>query len=127
MSWSIGWDPTWKRDIGYGVPAHCDHPKCRRKIDRGLAYVCGGEPYGGDKGCGLYFCAAHLSYRVEKGQLRTPQLCERCLSGRRPFHPKPDHKQWARWKLHDASWQEWRERNPEEVRKLERLLRRRAA
>jgi len=50
MGWSIGFDSSWNRDIGYGVPAYCDHPKCSKKIDRGLSYVCGGEPYGGGGG-----------------------------------------------------------------------------
>lgn len=53
MSWAIGYDENWKRDVGYGVPAICDHPGCNEKIDRGLAFVCGGEPMGGEKGCGL--------------------------------------------------------------------------
>jgi hypothetical protein len=44
MGWSIGYDENWKRDIGYGVPAVCDHPKCNKIINRGLSYVCGGEP-----------------------------------------------------------------------------------
>lgn len=26
MGWSIGYDDKWFRDIGYGVPAYCDHP-----------------------------------------------------------------------------------------------------
>jgi hypothetical protein len=55
MGWSIGYDSKWQRDIGYGVPGVCDDPACAEKIDRGLSYVCGGEPYGGDEGCGLYF------------------------------------------------------------------------
>lgn len=32
MGWSIGWDSTWQRDIGYGVPALCDHPNCSAVI-----------------------------------------------------------------------------------------------
>ncbi|HEV7521417.1 MAG TPA: hypothetical protein VGP89_09990, partial [Candidatus Angelobacter sp.] len=62
MGWSLGFDSNWQRDIGYGVPAYCDHPKCNKKIDRGLSYVCGGEPYGGELGCGLYFCSEHLGW-----------------------------------------------------------------
>ena len=47
MGWSLGFDDKWNRDIGYGVPAYCDHPKCSVEIDRGLAYVCcDQEPYG---------------------------------------------------------------------------------
>lgn len=59
MSWAVGYDAKWHRDIGYGVPATCDYPGCAAEIDRGLGYVCAGEPYGGEHGCGLYFCDAH--------------------------------------------------------------------
>lgn len=40
MSWAVGYDTNWHRDIGYGVPAECDHPECTERIDRGLGYVC---------------------------------------------------------------------------------------
>jgi len=32
MSWSIGYDNNWNRDIGYGVPAICDYPGCDKKV-----------------------------------------------------------------------------------------------
>jgi len=67
MSWSIGFDEYWQRDIGYGVTAHCDHPGCEQKIDRGLSYVCGGFPFGGAYGCGLHFCEKHLSFHRFRG------------------------------------------------------------
>lgn len=117
MGWSIGYDDNWKRDIGYGVPAVCDHPDCSEEIDRGLSYVCGGEPYGGDRGCGLYFCSAHLHYaeRLEG------QFCHRCHPRRgNPFKPKPDVAAWIEHKLTDESWQEWRDENPKEVEFLRR-------
>lgn len=57
----------------------CDHPACFAVIDRGLAYVCGGQPYGGEWGCGLYFCLEHLA--------GPHSLCERCAEGREPFEP----------------------------------------
>ncbi|PVY81073.1 hypothetical protein C7414_102402 [Cupriavidus alkaliphilus] len=113
MGWSLGYDSNWSRDIGYGVPAYCDHPGCDEKIDRGLAHVCGGEPYGGDRGCGLYFCGSHLYVSS-----RLPQLCERCDGNRKPFLAKPDHPEWIEWKLTDESWQQWRAGNPNEVAKL---------
>jgi hypothetical protein len=119
MGWSVGFDNNWNRDIGYGVPATCDHPECNAKIDRGLAYVCAHqEPYGGEDGCGLYFCHAHLP----TGQ------CERCASITddasyvAPFPPKPDHPEWIEWKLTDESWQEWRIANPAEVERLSAAL-----
>lgn len=115
MGWSIGYDENWKRDIGYGVPAICDHPDCTKQIDRGLGYVCGGEPYGGDEGCGLFFCGEHALAR--KG------LCERCRKGEDPFDAKPDTPEWIRWKLTHESWQQWRDENPSEVMRLQASLR----
>lgn len=108
MGWSIGFDSKWNRDIGYGVPAICDHPKCNARIDRGLAYVCcGQEPYGGERGCGLYFCGEH--------QVGPHGECSRCNKKRAPYKPKPDVPEWLRWKLRDASWKQWRDGNPEIV------------
>ena len=102
MSWAIGYDSKWERDIGYGVPAFCDYPGCAAKIDRGLSFVCGGEPYGGEHGCGLYFCQEHLSWR--SGQ----QLCERCENHYEPFEKTADHPEWTHFKMTDESWREWR-------------------
>lgn len=110
MGWSIGYDTKWKRDIGYGVPAFCDYPDCRAEINRGLTFVCGGEPYGGEHGCGLYFCAEHLQL-----SLRWPQLCERCKHNAisvftvRAFDPKPEHPAWIQHKFTDPTWAGWRE------------------
>lgn len=122
MGWSIGYDDTWQRDIGYGVPAYCDHPDCNAKIDRGLAYVCGDNPFGGDDGCGLYFCEKHLGYLCRRGHFYSPQICERCESGEDPFDPSPDHPEWITWKLTDDSWREWREENETIVHEMEALL-----
>jgi hypothetical protein len=106
MSWAVGFDEHWRRDIGYGVPAHCDHPHCGAEINRGLAYVCGGEPYGGDRGCDLYFCEKHLF-------IGTTQLCERCVGPRRkkPFTPTPDVLKWVHHKMTDPSLELWRQEN----------------
>lgn len=114
MSWAVGFDEHWQRDIGYGVPAFCDHPGCSERIDRGLAYVCGGEPYGGEHGCGLYFCPNHLAYYTRNRS----QACERCGRYRKPFKAKPDHPAWVRHKLADETWQGWRDENPDEVARL---------
>jgi hypothetical protein len=105
MSWSIGFDSKWNRDIGYGVPAFCDHPKCAEKIDRGLSHVCGGEPYGGEKGCGLYFCASHLiGYPYQR--------CKKCACYKQTtYRPKPEHPEWIDFKMTDPSWAVWRSEN----------------
>lgn len=104
MGWSIGFDSKWQRDIGYGVPAVCDHPDCDKEINRGLGYVCGGSPHGGDDGCGLFFCEQH-GY--------VDDLCERCSGGKEPFEPKPDTEEWRNHKKTHESWRQWREENPE--------------
>lgn len=125
MGWSIGSDGD--RDIGYGVPAECDYPDCSKRIDRGLSYVCGSDPYGGAWGCGLYFCSDHLETKEVKN-LRTIQvpgeeficvsLCERCYENKASFEPKPDIPEWVNHKLTDESWQEWRDENPSEVQEM---------
>jgi hypothetical protein len=106
MGWAIGFDSRWNRDIGYGVPATCDFPGCGTAIDRGLSYVCGGQPYGGEHGCGLFFCPDHLL---------VPDRCQRCSQGEPPFEPTPDTDEWISWKLTDESWSAWRDENPEAV------------
>lgn len=114
MGWSIGYDTNWKRDIGYGVPAFCDHPTCDRKIDRGLGCVCGEAPYGGEHGCGLYFCGTHLRFysRGRGEDAESVMLCPKC--GRydhSPYKPKPDHPEWVTHKMTHESWAEWRTEN----------------
>ena len=127
MGWSLGYDEKWKRDIGYGVPAICDHPDCNKEIDRGLSYVCGDEPFGGGFGCGLFFCAEHRNHTIceDEDAATDPddpetlcyQACERCANHQEPFTPKPDAKEWIDWKLTDKSWSKWRSENPEWVAK----------
>jgi hypothetical protein len=113
MGWGLGWDDNWSRDVGYLVPAYCDHPGCNAEIDRGLAYVCAEQEIYGGKGCGLHFCEHHRhSTRRRYG------FCSRCANSRPPFDPKPDHPRWAYHKLHDHSWAEWRNENPREVERM---------
>lgn len=80
MGWAHGID-RHGREVGYGVTAICDHIDCDQVIDRGLAYVCGGEPDGGEDGCGVHFCGHHLFYawRGEDEHEMSPQLCAPCL------------------------------------------------
>lgn len=76
MRWALGYDDKWKRDIGYGVPSICDHRGCAAEIDRGLSFVCGGEPYGGEHGCGLYIRGDH--YEIAGDRRDNVRLCGRC-------------------------------------------------
>ena len=127
MSWAVGFDSTWNRDIGYGVPATCDRPKCGEAINRGLSFVCGSEPRGGEDGCGLYFCEAHLAGVVESTEtddltVRYAYVCERCEAGEPPFEPTPDTAEWLNWKLADESWAQWRIENAAEVERITALV-----
>jgi len=117
VGWSIGYDDRWKRDIGYGVPAYCDHPGCMKEINRGLSYVCGGEPYGGEYGCGLFFCGEHMFCAKDRCD-----SCARCAKGEEPFDPTQDHPTWITHKLTDASWAQWRAEYPQKVEQLTRQL-----
>lgn len=120
MGWSIGYDSRWKRDIGYGVPCVCDHPGCGKDIDRGLSYVCGGQPFGGEHGCGLFFCSEHKRFAGVKRD--NALLCARCYRGRTPYPATKDTLEWMAWKLADESWEEWRKKNPSEVLALMEML-----
>lgn len=99
MGWAVGWDSTWERDIGYGVPAQCDYPGCTEEIDRGLSFVCGGKPYGGETGCGLYFCLAHGGGMEQ---------CEHSFLDDPNYRPSPDLPEWINHKNTDPSWAVWR-------------------
>jgi hypothetical protein len=79
---------------------------------------CEQQPYGGENGCGLYFCSEHKkSYNEESGP-----MCERCAAGQKPFTAKPDHIEWLKWKLRHKSWRDWRVANPDEVAKIKEQL-----
>lgn len=130
MGWSLGF--IGGRDVGYGVPAWCEHPKCKKKIDRGLSFACGGFP-DSEYGCGLFFCDQHMTYATIYDGDETVQCCEPCAYRNEhseddyktfpaTFEQKPDHPQWIRWKLKDKSWAEWRENNAEEVQDMKDFL-----
>ena len=57
MGYGLGYDSTHQRDVGYGVPAICEHPDCKEEIDRGMGHACGGSLP--EDGCGRYLCPMH--------------------------------------------------------------------
>lgn len=125
MSWAVAFDARWQRYVGYGVPAICDFPTCAAPIDRGLAYVCGGEPFGGQHGCGLYFCDDHRAFGRVPADMPDPplvdgdddgewaELCSRCHASEQPFQPTPDVREWLDHILMDETWSDWRRDCPE--------------
>lgn len=76
MGWAYGVNNDG-REIGYSVNAICDAKGCKVKIDRGLAYVCGGMHDGGDFGCGKYFCSKHRTW-AEISADRAVEFCKPC-------------------------------------------------
>jgi hypothetical protein len=121
MGWSVGFDSRWNRDIGYGVPATCDYPGCGAAINRGLSFACGSDPYGGERGCGLYFCGDCLRFRRTDGD-RWVYVCSRCNKNRPPYEPTPDTLEWTAWKLTDESWGPWRDEHAAEVEAMKAVL-----
>lgn len=115
---------------GYGVPTYCEFPSCKRVIDRGMAYACGGEPFS-ELGCDRYFCAKHLFFtgfkcdgsdercdHEDDCDCKYTQVCRRCSKGKPPFSYKPEHPKWIKHILKDESWEEWRKENSQEVEEL---------
>ncbi len=127
---------------GYGVPAWCGYPGCSKKIDRGMAYACGEEPFS-EIGCDDYFCEKHREVQGFKmnGESFLDYLCDHeedcdctfkevCFScsGKEQQYPygyptKPEHHDWLKHQLKDKSWAEWRKENPEKVEAYKVLLR----
>jgi hypothetical protein len=79
MGWGRCGTDSRGRPIGYYYAARCDEPGCRAKIDRGLAYVCGGMHGGDENGCGEYFCSEHRFMASERVGSYGGELCRRCL------------------------------------------------
>jgi hypothetical protein len=74
MSWSYGVNEEGK-PIGYGVADVCNQEECKKDIDRGLAYKCGGTfSLHNDYGCTGYFCDEHLYFG------KHDQLCQKCYT-----------------------------------------------
>lgn len=97
-------------DLGSSVPDICQHPGCNATITRGRVNVCGADPAGGDSGCGMAFCGAHLQ--------GPGQTCERCAAGGEPFMAKPNAPDWLDFKLTGEAWAQWRNENPDHVASL---------
>ena len=78
MGWSDCGTDRNGRPIGYGHEATCDHKECNLKIDRGLAFACGGMHGEGEHFCEKYFCYEHLFFVVVNDESKF--LCKDCLN-----------------------------------------------
>lgn len=110
---------------GYGIPAICEYPSCKKEIDRGISFACGGEPFS-ELGCDRYFCSKHRKYTCfnsdgepdENEEENCIEVCAQCAENKEPFDYKPEHKKWVEHLLTDESWEQWRKENPDEVKEL---------
>ncbi len=81
------------RFIGYAFEAECDHPGCDTRIDRGVAFSCGGMHNDNGQGwsCEKYFCLEHLHGVCDHDGVldspRSPQLCPKCYKEWEAKHP----------------------------------------
>jgi hypothetical protein len=116
--------PVGKRFGGYGVPTICEHPGCNKKIDRGIDYACGGEPFS-EYGCDRYFCEDHREwheFNTGCGSREGAFVCNRCAQRKLPFPYKPETREWVDHLLTDESWEEWRKENQDKVKELKNNL-----
>ena len=80
MSWADCGLDSEDRPIGYAFEAICDHLHCDTKIDRGLAFACGGMHGEDEYSCEKYFCSEHLTHiDVNAYDERWRQLCDECV------------------------------------------------
>lgn len=82
MGWGNCGHDSQGRPIGYCHNGTCDHPRCGKKIDRGLAFACGGMHGEGNDYCEKYFCGRHL-YFVDKESRENSDIqgcvCMECM------------------------------------------------
>ena len=138
MGWSMGHCGEHKRDIGYGVPAPCDHPECNEIIDRGLAYRCC-ENIHHDASCKGYFCEEHRQNYVYQDELADMSPEELKVLGidsneevaqdddgiiccRHTIQPHKEAVVWLEHILNDESWEVWRTKHPERIERFKKLL-----
>lgn len=79
MDWANCGEDSKGRPIGYAHAATCDHDGCTARIDRGLAYACGGMHGEFDNACEGYFCEKHMVHGVELSDGEVTCLCVKCF------------------------------------------------
>jgi hypothetical protein len=107
MSWARCGTDSRGRRIGYAYAARCDEPGCRARIDRGLAYACGGTHGAGADFCEGYFCEKHLVFAdvaeaIPDGAVQLIGfVCRRCARSYEARHRPRDAR--GRFRAAEAS------------------------
>lgn len=78
MGWGYCGTDDRGRDIGYNIPATCDHEGCDEEIHRGIAYVCGNMHSNDEYSCGQYFCDKHQQNFVVNRFDEYLSVCDDC-------------------------------------------------
>lgn len=100
MGYSVYWNNgRWQ---GYGVPAYCDYPGCKEKIDRGMGYTHNDDKEDNN----IFCCQKHQDISIDSFEVDTDR----------------EHPEWLNHILTDHSWKQWREDEPEIVEKYKLML-----
>lgn len=139
MGYSVYFSDKNNRWQGYGVPAYCDHPGCKNEIDRGMGYVCC-DNQDHTASCGGFYCEEHkylLIYQDDLENMSDEELKQLGIDSREEqardeddgiiccAHKPIEFKELPSWLKHvltDDSWEEWRNEEPESVKKYQALL-----
>ncbi len=114
MGYSIGFNNTTKRNIGYEVPCHCDHPGCDKIINRGMSYSSDIENSKTNCDAGIFLCEEHMIH-ISEEECDNYKDCSHCEIGIIPL--KDDCQEWIDHKLKHDSWAAWRSENKNWVEK----------
>jgi hypothetical protein len=102
MGYSVYWaNGRWQ---GYGVPAYCDYPGCKEKIDRGMGWQHKEEKEFSDPY--TFCCSKHCHEPLESFYVDT----------------EIEHPEWLKHILTDDSWKQWRDEKPEIVERYRKIL-----
>lgn len=146
MSWAIGFSENQNRDVGYAVPAICDHPGCTAEIDRGIAYMCCEISPDHHATCGGFYCAYHResyiygdelddmdeseleAHNIDKDSDAVAEAIDdgdivKCLH--EPIEKGKENAAWLEHCLKDETWQDWRNENPAMVTAYQEALKNR--
>jgi|LGOV01.1.fsa_nt_gb hypothetical protein len=88
---------------GYGVPAFCDYPGCKKKIDRGMGYQ--HEEDKKNSPPNVFCCSDHQYEKLDSFEVESKESPE-----------------WVTHLLDDPSWSEWRAENPDTVQGFLKLV-----
>ena len=100
MGYGVYWaNGRWQ---GYEIPAFCDYPGCKEEIDRGMGWQ---HQEDEEEPPSVFCCLDHTLEPIELFEVE-----------------EKEHPEWLKHILTDESWKEWRNKEPEIVKKYKAML-----